>query len=267
MRFEIQINDNEIRKRLLKKSIKYLNHGDYYCSLFSFSTAIAVDEPLRGLHGAPIINPFDQVTIEVNTDMTIECKANKPITWISELINGQNVNAESFAISLDDRSVFKSNLEFHAITANSVGRYYCVFNDSVVDSKMKYDDEVAAYMASSIYIFVDGNYFVVMGNNYSISPLRLIRILDPDTLIVPMEHTMIVATQNKATTIPCKPTSPNVNLELIKEDGEVITMSHYEIGFVVSESKEGTHLATCVASFGEQIQEESIVYEVTRRCL
>ena len=37
--------------------------------------------PLRGFHGAPVIEPFDFVIIDVNTEKEIECKAKKPVTW------------------------------------------------------------------------------------------------------------------------------------------------------------------------------------------
>lgn len=55
-----------------------------------FSVFVAY-EILRGANGAPIIDPFDSSTIiEGGADKTIECKASKPVTWVSEvgLING-----------------------------------------------------------------------------------------------------------------------------------------------------------------------------------
>lgn len=38
------------------------------------------------LHGAPIIEPAGpHIVIEVEADKKIECKADKPVTWISEV--------------------------------------------------------------------------------------------------------------------------------------------------------------------------------------
>lgn len=49
--------------------------------------------------------------------------------------------------------------------------------------------------------------------------------LDPvDLLVEPKDHeVMIIGQQHKPFVIPCKPTSPNIKVELINEQGEVIT--------------------------------------------
>lgn len=39
----------------------------------------------RGYHGAPITDPYDNVVIEVNGEKEIECKASKPVTWVTEV--------------------------------------------------------------------------------------------------------------------------------------------------------------------------------------
>lgn len=139
-------------------------------------------DPLRGLNGAPIIEPFDSyTTIEVNTDKTIECKAQWPVTWISEvrqlkssrdkkstmfssfqILNSQdgNVNIINFVAddsTADERNIYRSHLEFQSITTEYVGKYYCVFNNSIKnESEKNFDEEVEKFKASSIYIFVDG---------------------------------------------------------------------------------------------------------------
>lgn len=65
---------------------------------------------------------------------------------------------ESFTIgSLEDLNAFRSNLEFKSIYTAFVGKYYCVYNDSIKDeTETDYDDDVEKFKASSIYVFVDG---------------------------------------------------------------------------------------------------------------
>ena len=56
---------------------------------------ISGKNPLR-FHGAPTIEFFDSVIIDVHTNKKIECKANKPITWISEVQNSLYLFFEIF---------------------------------------------------------------------------------------------------------------------------------------------------------------------------
>lgn len=57
----------------------------------------------------------------------------------------------------DNRFVFRSELKFETITTEYVGKYYCVYNNSIKDdSKTNFDPEVEKNKASSIYVFVDG---------------------------------------------------------------------------------------------------------------
>lgn len=53
--------------------------------------------------------------------------------------------------------------------------------------------------------------------------------LDPDNLLVePGDHnTFIIGKQYEPFVIPCKPTAPNVKVELFNEQGEVKTMSDF----------------------------------------
>lgn len=58
---------------------------------------------------------------------------------------------------VDSKNVYRSNLEFQSITTEYVGKYYCVYNNSIKDeTNTNFEDEVEKYKASSIYIFVDG---------------------------------------------------------------------------------------------------------------
>lgn len=55
----------------------------------------------------------------------------------------------------DDKNIYRSNLEFESITAEYVGKYYCVFN-STIKGEPNMEQEVEKYKASAIYIFVNG---------------------------------------------------------------------------------------------------------------
>lgn len=73
-----------------------------------------------------------------------------------------NANIKSFVdrdAPDEEKNIYKSQLEFQSITAEYVGKYYCVFNNSIKDESENFDDEVEKYKASSIYIFVDGKRF------------------------------------------------------------------------------------------------------------
>lgn len=59
--------------------------------------------------------------------------------------------------STDQKNVYRSHLEFQSITTEYVGKYYCVYNNSIRhESNTNFDDEVERFKASSIYVFVDG---------------------------------------------------------------------------------------------------------------
>lgn len=77
-----------------------------------------------------------------------------------QLLLNQNGNAQvesSVVDSPEEMNIYRSNLAFQSITTEFVGKYYCVYNNSIKDeTKTNYDFEVVKFKASSIYIFVDG---------------------------------------------------------------------------------------------------------------
>lgn len=103
--------------------------------------------------------------------------------------------------------------------------------------------------------------FVLMKSirNHSIS------IPDPENLLVENhQHNFVIGKQFQPFVIPCKPTSPNVKVELIREDGEVNILDYNEtIGFLVSfdEPFQG-ELMTCWSSLLNQTQELTFTVEV-----
>lgn len=67
------------------------------------------------------------------------------------------INFVDTEFEVDSKNVYRSNLVFEAITTEYVGKYYCVYNNSIKDeTNTNFEDEVEKYKASSIYIFVDG---------------------------------------------------------------------------------------------------------------
>ena len=72
-------------------------------------------------------------------------------------ISEKDVHDDSVLFT-DENNIYKSYLEIESATVDFVGRYYCVFNESVRnDEDGDYEQEVIDYSASSIYIFVNGN--------------------------------------------------------------------------------------------------------------
>lgn len=73
-----------------------------------------------------------------------------------------NVNIINFVAddsTADERTIYRSHLEFQSITTEYVGRYYCVYNNSIKhESDSNFDAEVERFKASSIYVFVDGEW-------------------------------------------------------------------------------------------------------------
>lgn len=43
-----------------------------------------------------------------------------------------------------------------SVTVENVGRYFCVYNESIEENKYEYEEQVTNNKASSIYVFVNG---------------------------------------------------------------------------------------------------------------
>lgn len=79
---------------------------------------------------------------------------------------------------------------------------------------------------------------------------------------------MIIGQQYEPFIIPCKPTSPKVRVELIKEDGEVIKEINFDetIGFrVVSDEVIENGLIMCIFKRNEKSQQATFMFLVDRR--
>lgn len=79
---------------------------------------------------------------------------------------------------------------------------------------------------------------------------------------------MIIGQQFEPFIIPCKPTSPKVKVELIKEDGEVIKEINYDetIGFrVVSDEAIEIGLIMCNFQRNDKSTQANYMFLVDRR--
>lgn len=78
---------------------------------------------------------------------------------------------------------------------------------------------------------------------------------------------MIIGEQYVPFVIPCKPTSPKVKVELVQEDGEVITITYDEtIGFTVQSNVTLLHsLAYCSFSLNKTFKLISLYFGVEDR--
>ena len=79
---------------------------------------------------------------------------------------------------------------------------------------------------------------------------------------------MIIGKQYEPFVIPCKPTSPKVKVELIKEDGEVTEISFNEtVGFDVVSTDAIEGFIICNFSLNDKDQQLEIIFSVDRRFL
>lgn len=98
-------------------------------------------------------------------------------------------------------------------------------------------------------------------------PLSLSSHSDPDNLLVEHPHPMVIGIQYEPFVVPCKPTSPRVKVELVKEDGEVTILSYNEtIGFlVVGNERTDAFFISCIGYVGNHRMELSLLIAIDRR--
>lgn len=98
-------------------------------------------------------------------------------------------------------------------------------------------------------------------------PLNLSSRSDPDNLLVENHaHPMVIGIQYEPFVVPCKPTSPKVKVELVKEDGEVTILSYNEtIGFLVVGNESTDTFISCIGYVGNHQMEQSFMVAIDRR--
>jgi hypothetical protein len=85
---------------------------------------------------------------------------------------------------------------------------------------------------------------------------------DPDNLLFDHGHNLIIGRQYEPFVIPCKPTSPQVRVELIKEDGEVIQLFDDRRGFELVVNSSGYSYVDCKGFLNETERELQFSYDV-----
>ncbi|XP_055681384.1 platelet-derived growth factor receptor alpha-like isoform X2 [Lutzomyia longipalpis] len=149
----------------------------------------------------PLIEPHDEdVTLEVGSNYTLRCSSKYKVTWITPFgMDDTSFPITSMKTHIPDRSE-GSTIKLINVNHNHVGYYYCLREETkdliVPGQEIEYLDK--PYHSSKIYVFVD----------------------DPANLMVPIIHPVASAVQYEPFVIPCRPTSKNVNVELIKAEDE-----------------------------------------------
>ncbi|XP_039949155.1 vascular endothelial growth factor receptor 1 isoform X8 [Bactrocera tryoni] len=153
-------------------------------------------------YGAPLITPLmDYVTLELNTNYTIRCEADEPLSW---RLPGDTVDYDEQTFNTGDpQRPHGSMLYLQDISSKNLGNYYCIKKSSIPNRLDAMQDEelvelVNNYKASSIYIYVN----------------------DPVNLLSQNEFPVISALQYQDTVIPCKPTMPDIEVLLTTSHGE-----------------------------------------------
>ncbi|XP_037908371.1 platelet-derived growth factor receptor alpha isoform X3 [Hermetia illucens] len=150
--------------------------------------------------GAPLIIPSEpDVTLEAATDFTLTCRSKKPVTWrFPEIMVEYEITAfEKSGSSLPHGS----SLFLRDVQVENVGKYYCLETEFNSTNDAQLDILLTLYKAETIYLFVN----------------------DPNRLLVPT-HLVVMAAQYADAIIPCKPSSKNVEVELLREDESALDM-------------------------------------------
>nr|XP_036222271.1 vascular endothelial growth factor receptor 1 isoform X16 [Bactrocera oleae] len=156
-------------------------------------------------YGAPLITPLmEYVTLELNTNYTIRCEADEPLSW-RLASDSLNYDVQTFNTG-DPQRPHGSMLYLLDISTMNLGNYYCIKKSSIPNSVEDMMDEELVELvnnntASSIYVYVN----------------------DPNNLLSQNEFPVISALQYQDTVIPCKPTMPNIEVLLTTSHGETFS--------------------------------------------
>ncbi|XP_055641478.1 vascular endothelial growth factor receptor 1 isoform X2 [Toxorhynchites rutilus septentrionalis] len=172
-------------------------------------------------NGAPeIVGYKPEVELEAGSHYELFCKSAEPIRWHVSRSENEEIESPEF-ISIEDIETNDANkphgsrVTIANATAVVVGRYYCVYVAEADKPDQNLDELEALYKATSAYIFVK----------------------DPQTPLVPIQHPIVTANQYEEVVIPCKPSSKDVHVELVKDEQEM-QIDNYKysetIGFVLT---------------------------------
>ncbi|XP_058119992.1 vascular endothelial growth factor receptor 1-like [Anopheles ziemanni] len=176
-------------------------------------------------HGAPEIEPVDEtILLSKGADMNFTCRSHEPIEW-THYASTHNWAPPYGVVDQyeadDPDKPYGAVLMLTNVSAVTVGRYYCVhkkaYNEEEVEEleegpgeprEDRLDELVANYQATSVYVFVS----------------------DPEEPLVPIDLPVFHVNQYESFILPCKPTHPEVEVELYKDlEGDLI--DQYKFSF------------------------------------
>ncbi|XP_040163745.1 vascular endothelial growth factor receptor 2 isoform X2 [Anopheles arabiensis] len=190
------------------------------CSVFQHSATFvsALDEghvvreqDAANAHGAPEIDTVEEeIVLPKGASWNFTCKSAQPILWKSYAASFHweppNVYPVDFETDDPDKP-YGSVLMLTDASAKQVGRYYCI-NVASYDEEREdeLDDMVAEYLASTVYVYVN----------------------DPEHPLVPVSSPVFRVQQYDDFVIPCKPTHPEVEVELYNDlEGNLVETYEY----------------------------------------
>lgn len=189
------------------------------------------------------------------------------MTTSNNFQNDHETNLEVNEIVLNspqqDENIYRSYLKISSANVNNVGRYYCAFNESINEND-EFEQLVNNFKASSIYVFVNGE--IIITNSMENVDLKF-NFLDPENLLYDPKEPIIIGKQFEPFVIPCKPTSPQVKVELLNQDGEVIKYLNFEnsIGFRI-ENDDHDGFLRCIGILNEKRKEIQIIFQKGMSC-
>ncbi|XP_030384764.1 vascular endothelial growth factor receptor 1 isoform X2 [Scaptodrosophila lebanonensis] len=148
-----------------------------------------------GGDGAPLITPCkDSIILDGGTDYTLRCEAPEPIIWW-HVPNGRQDSTPFHNLDDPDRP-FGVSLQLQNVHSEYVGAYYCVKLSDIPDTEIdiresKFIELTNNNDATSIYVYVNDR-------NHLLGPTIA----------------MVDVTQFDEVIIPCKPTMPDVVVQL-----------------------------------------------------
>ncbi|XP_053666437.1 vascular endothelial growth factor receptor 1 [Anopheles marshallii] len=172
---------------------------------------IVREQDSSNAHGAPEIDTVEEaITLPKGASWNFTCKSHQPIMW------------KHYAASYYWEPKYETPLDFETddpdkphgsllmltdASAELVGRYYCVHVESYDEElEDRLDDLVAEYAASTVYVYVN----------------------DPDQPLVPVHTPVFRVNQYEDFVIPCKPTHPDIEVELFKDlEGDLVEDYQY----------------------------------------
>ncbi|XP_021702029.1 vascular endothelial growth factor receptor 1 isoform X3 [Aedes aegypti] len=175
---------------------------------------------LLSQNGAPEIESYKpEVELEAGISYEMTCKASEPIRWHIKRTEQEDIEPPLIEIATIDTNdtdkPFGIKVTIPETSAEAVGRYYCIFESiDNSDHDVDLEDVEADYKATSTYIFVK----------------------DPNSPLVPVTHLVVYAQQYEDVVIPCKPSSKDITVELVKDEQEMqIENYRYSesVGFVL----------------------------------